>query len=102
MLKFPQKKTKWFGKAQSGFYIDFFLKKICDLFIRNIFIFSAVFFGEKYIVEKLTRKVVDVLLFKSNKIIGFTILNFRLFMYMFITFLLYSIFFLNILIILYY
>jgi hypothetical protein len=44
---------------QSGFYIDFFLKKICEVFIKNIFIYSSQFFGEKYIIEVLTKKIID-------------------------------------------
>jgi hypothetical protein len=95
MLKFPQKKTKWFGKAQSGFYIDFFLKKLTDLFIRNIFIFSAMFFGEKYMIEIITRKIVDSFLFKSNKFLGFTALNYRFFIYNLLIFIFYTLIFLN-------
>ena len=95
MLKFPQKKNKWFGKAQSGFYVDFFLKKLSDLFIRNIFIFSAMFFGEKYMIERITRKLVDHFLFKSNKFLGFTVLNYRFFIYNLLIFIFYILIFLN-------
>lgn len=70
MLRFPQKKFKWSGKAQSGFYIDFFLKKTVDVFIRNVFIYASLFFGEKYIIEQLTKKTIDFFIFKSNKLIG--------------------------------
>jgi hypothetical protein len=100
MLKFPQKNTKWFGKAQSGFYIDYIFKKIVDVFIRNIFIFSAIFFGEKYMIEKITRKMVDYFLFKSNKIVGFNVLNYRIFIYIFLTILFYTLIFFNIFLIL--
>jgi hypothetical protein len=102
MLKFPQKKTKWFGKAQSGFYIDFFLKKVCDAFIRNVFIFSSIFFGEKYMIEKLTRKIIESFLFRSNKFFGFTLLNFSLFIYITLTFLFYLIIFFNLVLIIIY
>jgi hypothetical protein len=100
MLRFPQKKLKWFGKAQSGFYVDFFLKKLVDLFIRNVFVFSALFFGEKYIIERLTRKVVDLFLFKSNKFLGFTSLNYKFFIYIFLTILFYTLIFINLLLLL--
>ena len=96
MLRFPQKKNKWSGKAQSGFFIDFFLKKLSDLFIRNIFIFSSLFFGEKYMVEKITRKIVDSFLFKSNKLFSFTILGYRLYIYIILTFIVYLLLFINI------
>jgi hypothetical protein len=102
MLKFPQKKTKWFGKAQSGFYIDYIFKKIVDVFIRNIFIFSAIFFGEKYMIEKLTRKIIESFLFRSNKFFGFTLLNFSLFIYITLTFLFYLIIFFNLVLIIIY
>ena len=72
MLKFPQKKFKLSSKAQSGFLIDFFFKKNVDVILRNFFIFSAMFIGEKYMIEKLTKKIVDSFLFKSNKFFGFT------------------------------
>lgn len=96
MLRFPQKKLRWFGKAQSGFYIDFFFKKLIDLFVRNVFVFSALFFGEKYIIERLTRKIIDSFLFKSNKFLGFTSLSYRLFVYVFLTVLFYTLIFINV------
>ena len=70
MLRFPQKKNRWLGKAQSGFYIDFFLKKLAEIFIRNIFIFAALFFGEKYMIEHLTKRTVDSFIYNSNKFVG--------------------------------
>ena len=70
MLKFPQRRFRWSGKAQSGFFIDFFLKKIIDVFLRNVFVFGAMFFGEKYMIERLTKKIVDSFLFNSNKLFG--------------------------------
>jgi hypothetical protein len=69
MLQFPKKRFRWLGKAKSGFYIDFFFKKICDSFLRNIFISAALFFGEKYMIEFLTKKIIDSFIFNSNKFI---------------------------------
>ena len=37
--------------CQSGFYFDFFLKKLAEMFVRNLFIYTAQFFGEKYMIE---------------------------------------------------
>lgn len=48
-------KTSFRVSAQSGFYIDYFYKKISELFIRNIYIYMAQFFGEKFMIEKWTR-----------------------------------------------
>lgn len=70
MLSFPDKKYSFFGKAQSGFYLDFLLKKLGETFIRNIFIYTALFFGEKYMIEQITKKTVDLFVFKTNTFIG--------------------------------
>jgi len=95
MLNFPKKKYKIIGKAQAGFYIDFFFKKIIEVFIRNFFIYTALFFGEKYMIEQLTKKTLDNLVFNSNKFIGWTILCGRWFFFMNISIVLYTIFFVN-------
>lgn len=76
LLKFPNKKNRLSGKAQSGFYFDFFFKKSIEVFIRNVFIYSAMFFGEKYMIEYLTKKIVDNFIFNSNKFVGWTTLNY--------------------------
>lgn len=52
--------------VQSGFYFDFFLKRVCEVFLKNIFIYSALFFGEKYIIEVLTKKIIDNYIFFNN------------------------------------
>ena len=51
--------------VQSGFYVDFFLKKMCEVFVKNVFIYTAQFFGEKYIIEVLTKKVIDSFIFNE-------------------------------------
>jgi hypothetical protein len=70
MLRFPQKKSRWLGKAQSGFYVDFILKKFSEIFIRNVFVYAALFLGEKYMIEHLTKKIVDSFIYNSNKFVG--------------------------------
>lgn len=97
MLRYPNRLKKWSGKAQSGFFIDFFCKKVADMFIRNVFIFAAIFFGEKYMIEKITKKIVDFFLFNTNKIIGLTSLSFSTFFILFLSLLFYFIIFINIL-----
>jgi len=52
--------------VQSGFYFDFFLKKVGEIFLKNVFIYSALFFGEKYIIEVLTKKIIDNYIFFNN------------------------------------
>ena len=76
MLNFPKKKFKWVGKAQSGFYIDFILKKVTEVFIRNVFINAALFLGEKYMIEYITKRTIDLFIFNSNKYVGWTTYNY--------------------------
>ncbi len=72
MLKNSLIKFKFFKFVQSGFYIDFIIKKISEMFIRNIFIYSSIFFGEKFMIEYLTKKTIDSFIFNSNR---FNLLN---------------------------
>jgi len=67
MLKNKLILFKFFRFVQSGFYMDFIFKKISEMFIRNIFIYSSVFFGEKFMIEYLTKKTIDSFVFNSNK-----------------------------------
>jgi hypothetical protein len=71
MLKFKIVEFNFFRFIQSGLYIDFFLKKIIEIFVKNVFIYSAQFMGEKYIIEFLTKKVIDSSIFNINKLINF-------------------------------
>ena len=57
MLKYPNFKKSFYIKAKSGFYFDFFLKKLLEVLIRNFLIYSALFFGEKFLIEILTKKL---------------------------------------------
>jgi hypothetical protein len=56
--------------CQSGMYFDFFYKKISEVFIRNVFIYASQFLGEKYMIEVLTKKIIDHGIFTINKYIG--------------------------------
>jgi len=65
--------------CQSGCYLDFFVKKFSEVFLRNFFIYSAQFFGEKYMIEILTKKIFKLFIVKTNKFIGLTKLFYSLF-----------------------
>ena len=67
MLKFYIFKFRFIRFVQSGLYFDFFFKKIAELFVRNVFIYTAQFFGEKYMIEFLTKKIIDSAIFNSNR-----------------------------------
>lgn len=53
---------------QSSFYYDYIIKKISEVFVKNIFIYSSLFFGEKYMIEFLTKKIIDniIIVFNNN------------------------------------
>jgi len=72
--------------CQSGFYFDFFYKKVCEVFIRNVFVYASQFLGEKYMIEVLTKKIFDGLVFNANKIVGLKKLNYSIFFMSTITF----------------
>ena len=44
---------------QSGMYLDYIVKKFNEMLVRNVFIYSSVFFGEKFIVEFISKKTID-------------------------------------------
>jgi len=67
MLGSPLFSFKFSRFCQSGWYIDFFLKKSAEVFIRNVFIYTSLFFGEKYIIEGLTKRVIDKLITQTNR-----------------------------------
>jgi hypothetical protein len=87
--------------CQSGWLVDFFLKKCAEVFVRNIFIYTSLFFSEKYIIEGLTKRIVDVYLSNTNRwfnFINFTHVNFFL---NFLGFFFYSLTLLNLFLIFY-
>jgi hypothetical protein len=51
---------------QSGLYVDYVIKKLSEIFIKNIFIYSSIFFGEKFIIEFLSKKILNNFTFVVN------------------------------------
>lgn len=72
MLKFKIVEFSFFRFIQSGLYLDFLLKKLIEIFVKNVFVYSALFLGEKYMIEFLTKKIIDSSIFNVNKIINLT------------------------------
>jgi hypothetical protein len=56
--------------CQSGCYFDFFYKKLSEVFVRNFFVYSSQFLGEKYMIEYLTKNIFNKSVFYFNKVIG--------------------------------
>ena len=81
--------------CQSGCYFDFFFKKFSEVFIRNVFVYSSQFLGEKYMIEILTKKIIDKTIFNFNKFIGWNNLKYFNFFFNFLIILFYFIAFFN-------
>ena len=76
MLKLQLLNYKFFRFVNSGLYFDFFLKKFSEIVARNVFIYSSLFFGEKFMIEVLTKKVIDNFIYFSNTKVFKNSLNF--------------------------
>lgn len=95
MLGFYFFNYKFFKNIQSGFFMDFLVKKITELLVRNLLIYLAKFFAEKYGIEVLTRKLVDSFIFKNNKYFGWYLFNYSWFFYFILGFIFYFISIIN-------
>lgn len=79
-------KPKYIMFLQSGLYFDFFIKKVGETFIKNFMVLTPLFFGEKYLIEVLTKKIVENFLIRFNKFVGLSSLSFfNFFLYIFYT-----------------
>lgn len=81
--------------CQSGFYFDFFYKKVSEVFVRNVFIYTAQFLGEKYLIEFVTKKLLNNSIFGFNKLFGLKKLNHDFFFTSFLLPLIYCLIFIN-------
>ena len=95
MLKFKLIDFKFFRFVNSGLYFDFFLKKFSEIFVRNFFIYSALFFGEKFFIEVLTKKVIDNYIYLVNSKFSNLKLNYDFFFFQIVLIIFYVIFFFN-------
>jgi len=69
----------FFRFCQSGCYFDFFFKKCSEVFVRNIFIYAAQFFGEKYMIEVFTKKIFHNVVKFQNKILNFSVFSYSIY-----------------------
>ena len=90
MLFFRVIEFRFFKFVQSGLYIDFILKQFCEVFIRNFFIYTPLFFGEKFIIEYLTKKTVDSFIFNFNTLFNYLDLDYSYFFIQLISIFLYT------------
>jgi hypothetical protein len=96
MLKFSLINFKFFRFVNSGLYFDFFLKKLSEIFVRNFFVYTALFFGEKFFIEVLTKKVIDNYIYLANTKFSKLKLNYDFFFYQIVLILFYVVFFFNV------
>ena len=95
MLKFSLITFKFFRFVNSGMYFDFFLKKFSEIFVRNFFLYSALFFGEKFFIEVLTKKVIDTYLYNLTTKFSSYKLNYDYFFFQIVMVFFYFFFFFN-------
>lgn len=76
--------------CQSGGYFDFFYKQLTEMFIRNFFIFTATYIGEKYMIETWTKKITEKCISYINSFLGWTYLSYFNFFLNILVLLLYS------------
>ena len=96
MLYFSYFTFNFYKFLQAGCYLDFFFKKIFETFLRNFLICTSHYFGEKYFIEVLTKKIIDKFIYNSNLFLGYTELSFTFYFLQIISLLLYLISFGNI------
>ncbi len=73
MLNFYFFNWTFFKFCQNGLYFDYFIKKSLEILVKNVFIYSAIFFGEKFIIEYFTKKVIESYIFYGNQNFNFFI-----------------------------
>ena len=76
-------------------YFDYFYKKISEILVRNVFIYMAQFFGEKYMIEHWTKKIFYNVIFNVNEFISLTTLSYKWFFCQIVFISLYSIVIIN-------
>ena len=82
--------TEDFKRAsQSGFYIDFFLKNVFEAIVRNVLIYSAQFFCEKYMVEHFTKKIFVNVTYYFNYFFKSSTFNYKVFFVQLLTIIFY-------------
>lgn len=101
MLGYTFLTFRFFRFVQCGFYIDFILKKFTEMFVRNFFVYASTFFGEKFYIEYLTKKIIDSYVFESNRNYFTYSFGFSAFFTQVTSFILYTIIFINLVVILF-
>ena len=67
MLKFIFFKNSFFKAVQNNLFLDYLIKKISEILVKNLYIYTAIFFGEKYVIEHFTKKIIETYIFHFNQ-----------------------------------
>lgn len=62
-------------------YGDFIIKQLVEYVTKYLFILTALFFGEKYIIEYVTKKTVDSFIYYANATSNLSKLSYMSFFY---------------------
>ena len=88
----------FFTWSQCGFYIDFLIKKISEIFLRNYYVYTSQFFGEKYLVEYITKFFFNFIIFFCSKFLNYNNYYYNIFLYNIVAVILSSVFLFNLLV----
>jgi len=80
---------------QSGMYLDCFIKKLSEVFIKNVFIYTFQFFFEKFLIEYFFKNCLSFFLFTLNSNFSTKQLNYSSFFFKNVFFLFFFLFFFN-------
>jgi len=86
MLKNLLIKFSFLRFFQTGLYFDYIIKKIIESLIKNVFIYTSYFFGEKFMIEFLTKNIINYYVYYINSFLGISELNFSVFFLNFLSF----------------
>lgn len=81
MLKSFFSNYKNYSLFSIGVLMDFFIKKKVEFFMKHIFIYLSLFFAEKYLIEFITKKNIEILIFVLNKTHNFFLFSFSHFFF---------------------
>ena len=79
--------NKFYKLFSIGLIFDFFLKKTIEVIVKNILIYLAQFFAEKFLIEIITKKSIELYIYilnKNNVFFFFSIFNFFFYLLIFL------------------
>ena len=81
---------RFFKSAQSGFYFDFIIKKLTEVFVRNVFVLGFFFFAEKFLIEFVSKDFINKFFYNFSNIFSSKYISFINFFFYIVISILYS------------